>query len=358
MTALVSVSVMPDRVLFLTPSRGLGGGIERYVEALEWAFTDQGVKYGRLDLRGAGAVAHSKLLAEARGQLRAWDTPTRLVLAHRALLPVASLLVRERVVSGMSVLCHGSDVWGMRLRPRWWVENRLMGRDGIRVIAVSSFTAGALFRGRLSSVLPPGLSRCWFDTLVKASGNVRASHPGIQVTTAFRLVDWRNKGLPELMNAIGALDRSDVHLTVCGSGDPPPDLRRHMQQREYCSLRPGLSDGELAAQLADSDLFVLATRTRHGRRPSGEGFGMVLLEAQVAGTPVVAPAYGGARDAYLDQVTGASPTDESEEALVSTLARLLRDPDRLARMGRRAAEWTSEAFAPDNYAPLAVARLL
>ena len=259
---------------------------------------------------------------------------------------------------GSSVLCHGSDVWGMRLRPRWWIENRLMRRDGIRVIAVSSFTAGALFRGRLSSVLPPGLSRCWFDTLVKASGNVRASHPGIQVTTAFRLVDWRNKGLPELMNAIGALDRSDVHLTVCGSGDPPPDLRRHMQQREYCSLRPGLSDGELAAQLADSDLFVLATRTRHGRRPSGEGFGMVLLEAQVAGTPVVAPAYGGARDAYLDQVTGASPTDESEEALVSTLARLLRDPDRLARMGRRAAEWTSEAFAPDNYAPLAVARLL
>ena len=158
------------------------------------------------------------------------------------------------------------------------------------------------------------------------------------MTTAFRLADWRNKGLPELMNVIGALDRSDVHLTVCGSGDPPPDLWRHMQRREYCSLRPGLSDGELADQLAGSDLFVLATRTRHGRRPSGEGFGMVLLEAQVAGTPVVAPAYGGSHDAYLDQVTGASPTDESEEALVRTLTGLLRDPDRLARMGRRAAE--------------------
>ena len=56
MTALASVCVMPGRVLVLTPSRGLGGGIERYVEALEWAFADQGVKYGRLDLRGAGAV--------------------------------------------------------------------------------------------------------------------------------------------------------------------------------------------------------------------------------------------------------------------------------------------------------------
>ena len=349
---------MSGRALLLTPSRGIGGGIERYVEALEWSFANQGVEYGRLDLQGAGAAAHFRLLAEARGQLRAWDTATRLVIAHRALLPVATLLARDRVVSGISVVCHGSDVWGMRRRPRWWVENRLMRRDGIRVIAVSSFTAGALSGCRQSSVLPPGLSRGWFDTLVKASGTASTSYPGIQVTTAFRLVDWRNKGLLGLMNAIGALDRPDVHLTVCGSGDPPPELQRHIRQREYCSLRPGLSDGELAAQLAGSDLFVLATRTRNGRNPSGEGFGLVLLEAQVAGTAVVAPAYGGSHDAYLDQVTGASPTDESEEALLRILASLLQDPDRLARMGRRAAEWTSEAFAPENYAPLAVARLL
>jgi hypothetical protein len=29
---------MSDRVLLLSPSRGLGGGSERYVQTLEWAY--------------------------------------------------------------------------------------------------------------------------------------------------------------------------------------------------------------------------------------------------------------------------------------------------------------------------------
>ena len=39
---------MNENVLFLTPSRGLGGGIERYVETLEWAFDHRGVKRWRI----------------------------------------------------------------------------------------------------------------------------------------------------------------------------------------------------------------------------------------------------------------------------------------------------------------------
>ena len=45
---------MTDRVLLLSPSRGLGGGIERYVATLEWAFAAEGVECQRLDLSGPG----------------------------------------------------------------------------------------------------------------------------------------------------------------------------------------------------------------------------------------------------------------------------------------------------------------
>ncbi len=121
------------------------------------------------------------------------------------------------------------------------------------------------------------------------------------MTTAFRLGDWRDKGLPQLTAAVAALGRGDVRLTVCGSGQPPPDLLAHVRRYPWCTIRPGLADRELAVQLARSDLFVLATRTRSGRRPCGEGFGLVLLEAQVAGTAVVGPAHGGSPDAYLDE---------------------------------------------------------
>ena len=117
---------MTGRVLLLSPSRGLGGGIERYVETVEWAFAAEGVECQRLDLSGSGARAHARLLAQGRAILRADSEPTRLVVAHRTLLPVAALLARDSAVCGMSVLCYGSEMWGSRWRPRRKLERRLM----------------------------------------------------------------------------------------------------------------------------------------------------------------------------------------------------------------------------------------
>jgi phosphatidyl-myo-inositol dimannoside synthase len=346
------------RALLLSPSRGLGGGIERYVETLEWAFGLQGVEYQRVDLRQPGIASHAQLLVRAREQLRDGASPVRIIAAHRALLPAAALLAREHAVCGISVVCHGSDVWGARLAPRWYIENRLMAHSNVRVVAASSFTAGALSGSCEAAILPPGLSLRWFQELVEASELVEARDTGLRLVTAFRLGDWQDKGLPELLDAIAALGRTDVHLTVCGNGEPPVDLIRLVREHERCTLRAGLTDSELARQLAAADLFVLATRTRTGRNASGEGFGLVLLEAQVAGTPVIGPAYGGSHDAYLDRITGVAPTDETAEALASVLDELLQDPGRLSWMGRQGAEWARESFAPKRYAELAVARLL
>src|SRR2546430_550894 len=101
-------------VLLLAPSRGLGGGIERYVRTVQSALDDLGVPCQRLDLARPGPAGHRGLLAEAAAALPATGKPARLILGHRALLPVAALLARVRAVSGTSVICHGSDVWGSR----------------------------------------------------------------------------------------------------------------------------------------------------------------------------------------------------------------------------------------------------
>ena len=352
---------MTGRVLLLSPSRGLGGGIERYVETLEWAFAAQGARCQRLDLSEPGARAHARLLGRGRAVLRADPEPARLVVAHRALLPVAMLLARESAACGVSVVCHGSEMWGSRWRPRRILERRLMRGSAVRVVAVSAFTAGALVRDCRATVLLPALSGEWFNTLAEGAAapvGRQGRGPGIRLVTAFRLADWRCKGLPQLVTAVTALGRPDVSLAICGSGYPPADLLRLIRGRSWCTVRPGLSDGDLARELAAADLFVLATQTTSGRSAVGEGFGLVLLEAQAAGTPVVAPAHGGSREAYIDGVTGIAPVDESAEALAKTLQDVLKDPARLAEMGRQAAQWTRQAFAPESYAQLAVERLL
>jgi glycosyltransferase involved in cell wall biosynthesis len=233
-----------------------------------------------------------------------------------------------------------------------------MRRPDVRVVAVSNFTSGAILRDCRATVLPPSLSREWFDTLAAAAASRRARSQGIGLVSAFRLTDWRGKGLPQLIAAVAALGRPDVSLTICGTGDPPAGLSRLVSEYPWCVVRAGLSDGDLARELANADLFVLATKTRSGRRVVGEGFGLVLLEAQAAGTPVIAPAYGGSRESYIEGVTGVAPTDESAEALARTLHDLLKDPARLAWMSGRAAQWTRQAFAPERHAQLTVRRLL
>jgi phosphatidyl-myo-inositol dimannoside synthase len=346
------------RVLLLSPSRGLGGGIERYVATLEWAFAAEGIECQRLDLSGSGARAHARLLAQARASLRADSQPARLVVAHRALLPVAALLARDSTACGVSVVCHGSELWDSQWRPRRRLERHLMRGAGVRVAACSNFAAGAIIGDCLATVLPPALSREWYDTLAAAAAARPGRGRGIRLVTAFRLSDWRTKGLPQLLAAVMALGRPDVCLTVCGSGDPPAGLLRLVSEYSWCTLRPGLSDGDLARELAAADLFVLASQMRNGRRAVGEGFGLVLLEAQVAGTPVIAPAYGGSHEAYVEGVTGVAPADESVETLTRTLHDLLKDPAQLGYMGGQAAAWAQQAFAPERYAQLAVRRLL
>jgi hypothetical protein len=64
---------------------------------------------------------------------------------------------------------------------------------------------------------------------------------------------------------------------------------------------------------------------------------------------VVGPASGGSHDAYQDGVTGQTPMDESAQALADVLHGMLADRARLARVGRRAAEWAEAATRPDDY---------
>jgi glycosyltransferase involved in cell wall biosynthesis len=343
--------------LLLAPSRGRGGGIERYVQTIEWAFASQGVHCQRIDLGGSGLAEHLRLLTRATQALRSCDSPARLVVAHSSLLPTASAAASRHPECQITLVCHGIEVWGSQLRARHVCESYLMRRPGVRVVAVSSFTAGVLARGCPATILPPGLSQDWFSTLAKAgSAARRRDDPRPRLVTAFRLADWRYKGLPELLQALADLRTPDV--TVCGSGEPPAALRDLLARHPRCTLRSGLSDQELAAELAAADLCVLATRTRFGRRAYGEGFGLVLIEAQVAGTPVVAPAHGGSHEAFVDGITGVAPADESASSLRRTLDCLLTDRARLAKMSSCAAEWARSSFAPERYAPLAVARLL
>lgn len=101
-----------------------------------------------------------------------------------------------------------------------------------------------------------------------------------------------------------------------------------------------VSDGERDDWFRRSHVFAMPSRLP-ARRPGGEGFGIVFLEAGANGLPVVAGGVGGALDAVVNGETGllVDPTDHL--ALADALTTILTDHKRagqMARAGRAFAE--------------------
>jgi len=82
--------------------------------------------------------------------------------------------------------------------------------------------------------------------------------------------------------------------------------------------------------LAASELFVMATRWR--KTLMGEGFAVAILEAGVAGVPVVSTASCGVAELIEDGKTGRVTPVEDPDALAAAICDVLAAPDEARRM--------------------------
>jgi phosphatidylinositol alpha-1,6-mannosyltransferase len=163
------------------------------------------------------------------------------------------------------------------------------------------------------------------------------------VLTAGRL--QRRKGHDTMIRGLAAVRRAvpDVLYAVAGDGEERHYLEEVVRAEgaaDHVQFLGPVDDARLRACYQQCDLFVLANR-QIGE--DIEGFGMVLVEAQACGKPVVAGASGGTADT-LSADTGVVVPCEAPDRLAETVAGLLTDPARRARMGAAARTWAVEKF--------------
>jgi glycosyltransferase involved in cell wall biosynthesis len=151
-------------------------------------------------------------------------------------------------------------------------------------------------------------------------------------TAAMFRPDVKTEGLRWVIRACGELCRrgNSLRLVIAGDGKDKRKLQKlageHLPQRVH--FVGNIPRSEMYRYYSAGDVFVFP-----GIR---ESLGMVFLEAQACGLPVVAFENAGVSEAVQDGKTGYLVPMYALEAFVQAIQRLLLDNDLRRRMGGRA----------------------
>jgi phosphatidyl-myo-inositol dimannoside synthase len=323
-----------------------------------------------------------------------------VVAVHAArCLPEGWLAWMLRRLAGTPYLVyvHGEDIRAAGTsREHAWMVRRVF-RDADVVIANSENTA-RLLREDWGLACGPG-GTVESVPAGTAGPTVRVLHPGVD-TERFRRAEpdaavrrrlgWdgrrvvltvgrlqRRKGHDMLISALASVRRDvpDVLYAIVGDGAERPRLEELVCREgleRHVQLLGEIDDEALVECYQQCDLFALPNREVDG---DIEGFGMVLLEAQACGRPVLAGDSGGTRETMRPFVSGhwslviggkdgrgasangQEPTAKSQQPtglvidctgpgpLAEAVTGLLLDADLRERMGRAAREWAVERFS-------------
>lgn len=205
-------------------------------------------------------------------------------------------------------------------------DRRAAGR--LRAIAANSHHVAARVRRfwrREASVIPPPVD---VEFYTPEPATARDDF----FLLAGRLVPYKR---PEV--AVAAAREAGVRLVVAGEG----------RIREVCEAAAGPGT-DFLGRVDDATLRDLFRRCRALVFPGTEDFGIVPVEAQACGAPVIAFAAGGALDTVVHGVTGHLYEVPADGDHVSVLAEALRSFEADTFDGARIRSH-AESFAPDRF---------
>ena len=330
------------------------GGIQIY--ALRLAQELRALGYGTAVLapRHAGASAYDATLpldvfrfAALRGPLRVLAAALALV-RHRNAAPdgqtialswlpgLAAALVPKRWRGTLTVFVHGMEL-GVRpgsIRDR---AMRFVFARSRCVIANSAFVAGrvrALGLAREPVVVWPGVDE-------RTIPRTRAPVPTIVFVG--RLV--ARKGVDRLIEALALMPRRDIVLHVVGDGIQRRALEvlaLRLGVRERVIFSGAVDDAARDRALGEAWCFAMPSRADGG---DVEGFGIVYLEAAMAGIPVIGGRGSGAEEAIAHGETGLLVDGRDATALAEALESIVGDRERAEAMGAAGRERALNAFS-------------
>jgi glycosyltransferase involved in cell wall biosynthesis len=221
------------------------------------------------------------------------------------------------------------------------------------VVANSQATAEAYRdaggKNRRLTVIPNGFKpfprQSAFSTLPprKENGTPGAKFPVVGLFG--RITPW--KGQDVFIRALAEL--TEVHGLIVGEALFTNEDRRYSQKLRDLAMELGIADRihftgfrpEIHSLLLSVDIVVHCSI-------SPEPFGRVIVEAMLAGRPVIASRAGGAMEIVTDNQTGLLIEPGNPHALAAAIQRLLDNRELATEMGRAAKRDAEQRFRLDR----------
>ena len=190
-------------------------------------------------------------------------------------------------------------------------------------------------------VIPPGI-----DIPDRGGRNVAGDRPTVLTIARFEVAYKGHDMMVEAMPSILARV-PDAQWVLIGEGP----LRIGIEQRveelgigNSVSFLGRVSDAERDRRLREAHVFAMPSRLPEDG--TGEGFGIVFLEAAAHGLPVVAGNVGGALESVVDGRTGMLVDPLNPNEIGEAVSGLLLDRERAESLGAAGMEWASRFAWP------------
>jgi len=280
-------------------------------------------------------------------------------------VPLQGLLRRHGVRT--AAIVHGLDVT-TPFGPYQWVVPKVF--DALdAVFPVSRATAQACREREASSsqlhVVPNGIDTSRFSPPAStgrealSAGVAHAAPPpppdALLLCSVGRQVE--RKGTAWFVDAVMPRLPDDVHYWIAGDGPQDEAIQAAIDRH---GLHPRvrrlgrISDDNLTRLYRGADLFIMPNLPVENDM---EGFGIVLLEAGLSGTPAIAARIDGIQDVITDGVNGHLVAPETPDAFVDAISQYRRAPGALSEAATRAANHTAAQFGWKSVADLYVSAL-
>ncbi len=276
-----------------------------------------------------GSVARLAFGPVSRGRVRRWlaDGGFDVLHVHEPVSPSLSMLALWAATGPIVATFHTANLRSRVMQAAYPILRPSLEKISAR-IAVSEDARRTVVEhfGGDAVVIPNGV---YVDRFATAAPRPQWRGTPERPTMAFLgRIDEPRKGLPVLAAAVPAVlaARPGTRFLVLGRGDGDEALDGlGARERAAVELLGPLGDEDKAALLRSVDVYV-APHT------GGESFGIVLVEAMSAGSPVVASDLGAFRRVLDDGALGVLVPPGDPAALAAALLRLLADPSERSRL--------------------------